>query len=111
MTYVLTLVALAVACFIQNAAFTKVSRSRNGADFAYHRRCAWASNGIYLVTNLLVLKHFFAALTAGTLAGFVGLAPMVLIYVVFTAEGSVWMMKRCVATEKGKRRVGARGDK
>lgn len=107
MTYLLTLVALAVSCFIQNAAFTKVSRSRNGADFAYHRRCAWASNGVYLVTHLLVLKHFFAALSAGTFGAFLALVPMVLVYIIFTAEGSVWMMKRCVRTEQGNRRVGA----
>jgi hypothetical protein len=108
MTYILTLVALMVACFIQNAAFTKVSRSRNGADFQYHRRCAWQSNGVYLVCQLLVLKHFFAALTAGTLLGWLALVPMVVVYILSTAEGSVWMMKRLLKTETGKRRVGAR---
>ena len=106
--YLLTLAFLAAACFAQNAAFTKVSRSRNGVDFNYHRRCAWQSNGIYLVCHLLVLKHFMAALTAGTLIGWIALAPLIVVYIAATTEGSVWMMKRCARTEKGARRVGAR---
>lgn len=38
--YSLTLGLLACLAFIQNAAFTLVSRSRNSADPDFHRKCA-----------------------------------------------------------------------
>ena len=56
MTYTLTLVVLAFVCFAQNMAFTAVSRSRQGADPEYHRKVAWASNGVYLIAQLLFLQ-------------------------------------------------------
>lgn len=99
-----TLLALSLVAFFQNMAFTAVSRSRNGADTSYHRRCAWLSNGIWLLCQLFIWKHLWVAFSTGT---FLQLAPLMFIYVVSTAEGSVAMMERLLVTETGKRRVGA----
>lgn len=104
LSYLGTLVLLAVVCFAQNMAFTAVSRSRNGADFAYHRKCAWLSNGVWLICQLLIWKQLWAAFSTNS---FLALVPLVLVYVIFTTEGSVFMMKKLVKTEKGTRRVGA----
>lgn len=106
--YVGTLVLLAAVCFAQNMAFTASSRSRNSADPEYHRKVAWCSNGIYLLAQLVVWKHLWAAFTAGTIIGWILVVPMVIVYVIFTAEGSVFMMRRMLKTEKGKREVGAK---
>ena len=99
-----TLLAMSVVAFFQNMAFTAVSRSRNSADTAYHRKCAWASNGIWLLCQLFIWKHLWLAFSTGT---FVQLIPLIMVYVFSTTEGSVSMMERAVRTEKGARRVGA----
>lgn len=108
LSYLGTLVLLMGVCFVQNMAFTAVSRSRNGADFLYHRKVAWASNGVWLFAQLIIWKHLWTAFTANTFIGYLQLVPMVIIYIIFTTEGSVFMMKRLLKTEKGARRVGAR---
>jgi hypothetical protein len=99
-----TLLAMSVVAFFQNMAFTAVSRSRNSADTAYHRKCAWASNGIWLLCQLFIWKHLWLAFSTGT---FVQLVPLILVYVFSTTEGSVSMMERAIRTETGRRRVGA----
>ncbi len=99
-----TLLALVFVAFFQNMAFTAVSRSRNSADTAYHRRCAWASNGIWLLCQLFIWKHLWLAFSTGT---FAQLIPLVIVYVLSTTEGSVSMMERLIKVETGKRRVGA----
>ena len=102
------LIILAALAFIQNMAFTLVSRSRNSADPGYHRFCAWGSNGIWFLCQVCIVKSIWTAIDAGNF-GFVLLAGI--IYTLSTTEGSVFMMKRLIRTEKGKRRVGARGGK
>lgn len=104
MNTLLLLLAFGAVAFVQNMAFTWVSRSRNGGDPQYHRYASWCSNGIWFVTNLLVWTQVWAALQSGewwklVLAG--------IVYVIATTEGSVLMMKRLLRTETGKRRVGA----
>jgi len=99
------LLILGVMAFIQNMAFTLVSRSRNSGDPGYHRYCAWGSNGIWFMCQVLIVKSVWTAINLGQwwyviCAG--------LIYTLFTTEGSVLMMKYLLKTEKGKRRVGAR---
>ena len=98
------LLILAPVAFIQNMFFTLVSRSRNSQDTDYHRFCAWGSNGVWFICQILIVKNIWGAIHAGQwwyaiLAGAV--------YSLATTEGSVLMMKRLIATEKGKRRVGA----
>ena len=100
----LWLLALAPVAFIQNMFFTLVSRSRNSQDTDYHRFCAWGSNGVWFVCQVMIVKNIWGAIHAGQwwyaiLAG--------IVYSLATTEGSVLMMKRLIATEKGKRRVGA----
>jgi len=101
------LIILAVLAFIQNMAFTLVSRSRNSADPGYHRFCAWGSNGIWFLCQVCIVKSIWSAIEAGN---YWYVLAAGIIYTLSTTEGSVFMMKRLLKTEKGKRRVGARGD-
>ena len=101
-----SLILLAAVAFVQNMAFTWVSRSRNGGDVAYHRRAAWASNGVWFATQLLLWNVLWSKLTAG--APLWKLALVGLVYVAATSEGSCLMMRQLLASESGKRRVGAR---
>jgi len=101
------LLILVVLAFVQNMAFTLVSRSRNSGDPGYHRYCAWASNGVWFLCQVCIVKSIWDAIDAGNF-GFVILAGIA--YTLSTTEGSVFMMKHLLKTERGKRRVGARGD-
>ena len=103
-TPALWLLALAPVAFIQNMFFTLVSRSRNSQDTDYHRFCAWGSNGVWFVCQVMIVKNIWGAIHAGNwiyaiLAG--------IVYSLATTEGSVLMMKKLIRDEKGKRRVGA----
>ena len=102
------LIILAILAFVQNMAFTLVSRSRNSADPGYHRYCAWASNGVWFLCQVCIVKSIWDAIDAGNI-GYVIIAGM--IYTLSTTEGSVFMMKHLLKKETGKRRVGARVDK
>lgn len=99
-----TLPVLAAAAFVQNMAFTAVSRSRNSADVAYHRRCAWASNGVWFVIQVGLFGVLFQALTTGSLAK---IAAVGVVYVFATTEGSCFMMARLLKRETEKQRPGA----
>lgn len=101
---VLNLGLLAVVSFVQNMAFTLTSRSRNSADPDYHRYCAWASNGVWFICQVLIVNNIWTAIKDGKW-WFVVLAGVV--YCAATTEGSVLMMKHLIKNEKGKRRVGA----
>lgn len=98
------LLLLAVLAFIQNMAFTWVSRSRNSGDPGYHRWAALSSNGIWFVTTLLIWNQLWAALTTGDWWSIVATG---VVYIIATTEGSVLMMKILLKTESGKRKVGA----
>lgn len=101
----LDIALLGVVAFIQNMAFTWVSRSRNSGDPNYHRWAALASNSIWFVTTLLIWNQLWSALTTGE---WWRVAVVGVTYVVATTEGSVLMMKILLKKEKGKRQVGAR---
>lgn len=98
------LLALAPVAFVQNMFFTLVSRSRNSQDPDYHRFCAWGSNGVWFVCQVMIVKNIWGAIHAGQ--WWYAIAAGV-VYALATTEGSVLMMKRLIASEKGKRRVGA----
>lgn len=104
MSFVISLLLLAGASFLQNMAFTWTSRSRNSGDPSYHRYAAWSSNGVWFVTHFLVLKEVWSVLETGAWWRLLLIAP---IYVAATTEGSVLMMKILLRKEEGKRRVGA----
>lgn len=99
-TIAVFLVLFAAVSFVQNAAFTWSSRSRNSNDPAYHRKASWASNGVYYITNAL-LTLYIVKFQAWYL-----LLAQGLVYTISTAEGSVLMMKRLLKKESGKRKVG-----
>jgi hypothetical protein len=96
---------LGAVAFVQNMAFTWVSRSRNGGDVAYHRRAAWASNGVWFVTQMLLYGALWSQLTTGPLWK---IAAVGVVYIAATSEGSCVMMQRLLKSETGKRAVGAR---
>lgn len=98
------LLAFGGMAFVQNMAFTWVSRSRNSGDPQYHRRASWTSNGIWFVTNILVWAQVWRAIERGS---WVELVIAGIVYVIATTEGSVLMMKKLLKSETGKRRVGA----
>jgi len=101
---VLMLILLAIVAFIQNMFFTLVSRSRNSQDPNYHRYCAWGSNGVWFICQVMIVKNIWTAIHAGQ--WWYALAAGI-VYSLATTEGSVLMMKRLIKTERGKRRVGA----
>lgn len=95
------LIVFGAVSFIQNMAFTASSRSRASGDPEYHRWCAYASNGVYYVTNALLTIYIIRTQIWWMLL------IQGLVYTLATAEGSVLMMKKMLAKEKGKRAVGA----
>jgi putative flippase GtrA len=104
MELVVSLAILFIVAFVQNMAFTWVSRSRNSGDPGYHRYAAICSNGVWFITQLFILSTLLPALTVGEwwkviLTG--------VVYIVATTEGSVYMMRILLKKETGKRRVGA----
>lgn len=99
------IILLACVAFVQNMAFTWVSRSRNSGDPAYHRKAAYCSNGIWFLTNILIWKQVWTAIETGS---WLHLVAAGVAYCIATSEGSVFMMKRLLKSEKGKQRVGAR---
>lgn len=104
MNFYLLLIALAAIAFVQNMAFTWVSRSRNSGDPNYHRWAAICSNGIWFVTQLIIWNQIWSALKDGE---WWRLAIVGAVYVAATTEGSVLMMKILLKKETGKRKVGA----
>ena len=101
---ILSMLGLAIVAFVQNMAFTWSSRSRNSGDPNYHRYAAWASNGIWYLCQIINIKILWEPITTGDwkaiIIGF-------LVYTVATTEGSVFMMKKLIKKETGKRKVGA----
>ena len=95
---------LAPAAFIQNMAFTAVSRSRNSADVGYHFWCSLASNGIWFVIQVGMFTMLWNTLMSGELWK---IAATGIVYIISTAAGSCFMMSRMLKSEKGKRKVGA----
>ncbi len=104
---ILWLLAIAPVGFVQNVTFSLAGRSRVSADPKYHRKCAWLSNGTWFVCYVLIMKNIWEPIMQGD---FIHVAIALFIYTVATAEGSVLGMKYLLKTEKGKRRVGARGN-
>jgi len=104
MNFWLQLIALGLVAFVQNMAFTWVSRSRNSGDPSYHRYASICSNGIWFVTQILVWQHVWEITKSGD---WWRLALVGAVYVLATTEGSVLMMRILLKRESGKRKVGA----
>lgn len=108
---------LAIVSFIQNMAFTFTSRSRNSGDPNYHRKAAWLSNGIWLVNQIFLVKIIWEPVMN---SDWIQVMIAAIIYITFTTEGSVYMMKIMLGLtnknllskllkEKGSKKVGADG--
>jgi len=88
---------------VQNAAFTWVSRARNGGSYGYHALAAVCSNGVWFASQFILIG--LVAKPGMALADALGLGA---VYVAGTVTGSVamhWVSIRWL--EKGKRKVGA----
>lgn len=106
MTFALTMIGLFAVAVVQNAAFTAVSRSRNSGDIWHHAKWAVASNGVWFVAQILIWGSIWRAIERAQYWQ-IGVAGVV--YVAATVIGSVSMMAHMLRTERGARRVGARG--
>ena len=98
----MNLFAWALLLIVQNAAFTWVSRARNGGSYGYHAIAAVASNGVFFASQF-VLIGFVARDASPQRAVALGV-----VYVLATTAGSVLMHVASVRwLERGKRKVGA----
>ena len=124
-TFTASLLLLIPIPFIQNMAFTWVSRSRQGGDPEYHRYAAWSSNGIWIITQAFIAANVYTPISRMLESGidFTQILKIFLTFIVYaicTTEGSVFMMKINLGrvknlpkflnflVEKGKRQVGQR---
>jgi hypothetical protein len=97
--------ALAALLVLQNAAFTLVSRARNSGSYAFHAAAAVGSNGVWFVSQLLLLDQMLTVIRNGTWSAALAL---LVFYTACTVTGSVgmhWLSVNYI--EKGKRKVGA----
>lgn len=105
MIFGLHLCALASVAFVQNLAFTAVSRSRNSGDVLHHAKWSVASNGVWFVTQFLIWGSVWDSVKSGD---YWHILTAGIVYTTATSLGSVAMMAHMLKTETGKRRVGAR---
>ena len=111
LSFFIILILMVVVAFFQNMAFTAVSRSRNAGDPSYHRKCAWGSNGIWIICQMFIWSQIMPVLIASpstwTPEAIIKIIVTLGAYTLATTEGSVLMMKILLKKEKGNRRVGA----
>ena len=88
---ILSLLLLAIVAFVQNMAFTFVSRSRNSGNPERHFYAAIASNGIWFICNFLIL--FPSMLEIAKTGQWWEKIVILFVYVVPTSMGSVFMMR------------------
>jgi hypothetical protein len=87
---------------VQNAAFTWVSRARNSGSIGYHAIASVFSNGIWFVSQLLLIS-----MVAKPDMPIADLVVYGLIYVAGTVTGSLLMHWVSIKyLESGKRKVG-----
>jgi hypothetical protein len=99
-----TWVAWGALLIIQNASFTLVSRARNSGSYPFHAAAAVGSNGIWLVSQFLLVNKMIATMTEESWLPAIGMG---IFYTTFTVIGSVGMHYVSVHyIETGKRKVG-----
>lgn len=89
----------------QNFAFTFVSRARSSASIMRHAKASLMSNGIWIVSQIVLLGPMYDYLTGRHGVGMQMLAEAV--YTVSTMSGSLYAHFHALRTEKGKNAVGA----
>ena len=91
-----------IVLVLQNASFTLVSRARNSGSIGYHAVAAVFSNGIFILSTLIVVDKAHEAHCVWQVA------RLAAFYTLFTVAGSVlmhWFSMRYL--EVGRRKVGA----
>lgn len=94
-----------VILLMQNFAFTFVSRARSSANLWRHAKASLMSNGIWIVSQIVLLGPMYEYLTGRHGIGLQMLAEA--IYTVSTMAGSLYAHHHALRTEKGKNAVGA----
>ncbi|VVB51955.1 Uncharacterised protein [uncultured archaeon] len=89
----------------QNFAFTFVSRARSSASIMRHAKASLMSNGIWIVSQIVLLGPMYDYLTGRHGIKLQMLAEMV--YTISTMSGSLYAHFYALKTEKGKNAVGA----
>lgn len=89
----------------QNFAFTFVSRARSSGSLSRHVKAAIFSNGIWIVSQIVLLGPMFDNLT-GKHGRFLQFISGV-VYTTATVSGSIFAHYWALKTEKGKSAVGA----
>jgi hypothetical protein len=89
----------------QNFAFTFVSRARSSASLMRHAKASLMSNGIWIVSQIILLGPMIDYLTGKHGIGMQMLAEVV--YTLSTMSGSLYAHFHALRTEKGKTAVGA----
>lgn len=89
----------------QNFAFTFVSRARSSASLLRHAKASLMSNGIWIVSQVILLGPMFEYLTGSHGMKMQMAAEM--LYTVSTMAGSLYAHAHALRTEKGKNAVGA----
>lgn len=100
-----TLTLWAILLIAQNFAFTFVSRARNSASLGRHVTAALMSNGVWFLSQLILVNEVMAAIK-----GERGIALAVsygVMYTLFTVFGSVAAHYFSLRTERGASAVGA----
>jgi hypothetical protein len=90
---------------MQNFSFTLVSRARNSGSYAWHAVAAVGSNGVWIVSQMILVVGIVRLMEDGTRLQQFGLA---FFYITFTVIGSIvghWVSKNLI--ERGRRKVGA----
>ena len=94
----------AVLLIGQNFSFTLVSRARNSGSLGYHALAAVFSNGVWFVSQFILIGSIVDAIKTADVGKAIALGVF---YTVCTIVGSVsshWFAMRYL--EKGKRRIG-----
>lgn len=73
---------------VQNAAFTLVSRARNSNSLWYHAWAAMFSNGIWFISQFILIDNFIRIIKSGNMYD-AGIAAIV--YITGTMTGSLGM--------------------
>src|SRR5579859_7197632 len=94
-----------VVLFLQNFAFTYVSRARSSGSLLRHVKASFFSNGIWIFSQMLLLGPMLDYLT-----GKHGVGPQIWVgfqYTFTTMAGSIAAHYWALKTERGKNAVGA----
>jgi hypothetical protein len=100
-----TWIVWAVVLLIQNASFTWVSRARNSGNIKYHAIAATGSNGVWFLSQIVVIGKVTEAIKGHDISLLVFTAAFYTVFTVIGSIGAHYVLMNHV--EKGSRRVGA----